>query len=137
MAATLREVGFVEHGVVIHGVGLDEISPLGPASIVEIKNTAPPGAPKQYETTEYAWDPLEKVGVPRCTLDDLKGGDREFNAAALREVETSLVHADAARVARRIQMRRRAVRIAAAGVSVAGAVGGAMFFLLRNVSKGE
>ena len=86
MAATLREVGFVEHGVVIHGVGLDEISPLGPASIVEIKNTAPPGAPKQYETTEYAWDPLEKVGVPRCTLDDLKGGDREFNAAALRDV---------------------------------------------------
>ena len=59
------------------------------------------------------------------------------SAAALREVETSLVHADAARVARRIQMRRRAVRIAAAGVSVAGAVGGAVFFLLRNVSKGE
>lgn len=36
MAQTLKEVGRVDHAVVIHGVGLDEISPLGPATIVEV-----------------------------------------------------------------------------------------------------
>jgi anthranilate phosphoribosyltransferase len=36
MAETLKEVGRVDHAVVIHGVGLDEISPLGPATIVEV-----------------------------------------------------------------------------------------------------
>jgi hypothetical protein len=29
-------VGKVDHAVVIHGVGLDEISPLGPATILEV-----------------------------------------------------------------------------------------------------
>ncbi len=37
MAETLKEVGRVDHAVVIHGSGLDEISPLGPASIVEVR----------------------------------------------------------------------------------------------------
>lgn len=36
MAGALKEVGRVDHAVVIHGVGLDEISPLGPATIVEV-----------------------------------------------------------------------------------------------------
>ena len=38
MANTLEEVGRVDHAVVIHGVGLDEISPLGPATIVEVSS---------------------------------------------------------------------------------------------------
>ena len=37
MAETLKEVGRVDHAVVIHGVGLDEISPMGPATIVEVR----------------------------------------------------------------------------------------------------
>ncbi len=37
MANTLMEVGSVDHGVVVHGCGLDEISPLGSSTIVEIK----------------------------------------------------------------------------------------------------
>lgn len=37
MAETLKEVGRMDHAVVIHGAGLDEISPLGPASIVEVR----------------------------------------------------------------------------------------------------
>jgi anthranilate phosphoribosyltransferase len=37
MAGALKEVGRVEHAVVIHGVGLDEISPLGPATILEVR----------------------------------------------------------------------------------------------------
>jgi anthranilate phosphoribosyltransferase len=36
MAGALKEVGRVDHAVVIYGVGLDEISPLGPAEILEV-----------------------------------------------------------------------------------------------------
>lgn len=36
MAGALKQVGRVEHAVIIHGVGLDEISPLGPATILEV-----------------------------------------------------------------------------------------------------
>ena len=36
MAGALKQVGRVEHAVIIHGVGLDEISPLGPATIMEV-----------------------------------------------------------------------------------------------------
>jgi anthranilate phosphoribosyltransferase len=37
MAGALQEVGRVDHAVVIYGVGLDEISPLGPATILEVR----------------------------------------------------------------------------------------------------
>lgn len=79
MAETLKEVGRVDHAVVIHGVGLDEISPLGPATIVEIKNTAPPGEAKSYTTRTFKFDPLT-VNIPRCKVEDLKGGDPIQNA---------------------------------------------------------
>jgi len=46
MAGALQRVGRVDHAVIIHGIGLDEISPLGPATLLEIKNVAPDGAPK-------------------------------------------------------------------------------------------
>jgi anthranilate phosphoribosyltransferase len=79
MASTLKEVGSVDHAVVIHGVGLDEISPLGPATIVEIRNTAPPGEKKVYDTKTYKFDPLS-VNIQRCKVEDLKGGDPGQNA---------------------------------------------------------
>lgn len=85
MAGALREVGRVDHAVVIHGVGLDEISPMGPATIVEIKNTAPDGDPKVYETKEYTFDPLS-VGIERCKVEDLRGGGPEENAEEFRRV---------------------------------------------------
>jgi anthranilate phosphoribosyltransferase len=37
MAGALKQVARVDHAVIIHGVGLDEISPLGPASILEVR----------------------------------------------------------------------------------------------------
>lgn len=37
MAGALKEVARVDHAVIIHGVGLDEISPLGPANILEVR----------------------------------------------------------------------------------------------------
>eukprot|EP00614_Pseudopedinella_elastica_P003990 CAMPEP_0172588342 /NCGR_PEP_ID=MMETSP1068-20121228/7248_1 /TAXON_ID=35684 /ORGANISM="Pseudopedinella elastica, Strain CCMP716" /LENGTH=411 /DNA_ID=CAMNT_0013383633 /DNA_START=96 /DNA_END=1331 /DNA_ORIENTATION=+ len=84
MASSLMAIGNVEHGVVIHGVGLDEISPMGPSSILEIKNTAAPGEPKKYTKELYKFDPLD-LGVPRCTVEDLKGGDAPTNAKLMRE----------------------------------------------------
>ena len=38
MGGALKEVGKVDHAVVIHGVGLDEISPLGPATVLEVSD---------------------------------------------------------------------------------------------------
>lgn len=38
LAGTLMEIGTVDVGLIIHGAGLDEISPLGPSKIVEIRN---------------------------------------------------------------------------------------------------
>jgi anthranilate phosphoribosyltransferase len=37
MAGALMEVGRVDHAVIIHGVGLDEISPLGECTIKEVR----------------------------------------------------------------------------------------------------
>lgn len=47
----LIELGQVDHAVVVHGCGLDEISPLGPSLIYEIKNIAAKDtSKKQYRT---------------------------------------------------------------------------------------
>ena len=96
MADALMEVGKVEHAVIIHGCGLDEISPLGPSKIVEVRNTAAKGEPKQYERTEYELDPLD-LGVPRCDVLDLKGGDPDENAQEFRTVLEGGSHTNAKR----------------------------------------
>lgn len=96
MGSTLQELGQVEHGVIVHGCGLDEISPLGASSIFELRNVAPPGAPKRYETKHYTLDPLD-LGVARCSLADLRGGEPEENARAFREVLTGGPHNDGKR----------------------------------------
>lgn len=93
---TLKEVGRVDHCVVIHGCGLDEISPVGPATIWEIKNEAPKGEPKVYSEKKSSFDPLD-VGIPRCTIEDLKGGDPEENAQLFKEVLKGGTHTDAKR----------------------------------------
>ncbi len=109
VAETLKVVGKVDHVAVIHGGGLDEISPLGPAKIIEvrwnqnlslncmfltsrqhssivnssiptqIKNIAPPGEIRNYTTRTYQFDPLT-VNIPRCKVEDLRGGDPAQNA---------------------------------------------------------
>lgn len=96
MAGALKEVGRVDHAVVIHGVGLDEISPLGPATIIEIKNVAPAGEPKVYEEKTFSFDPLD-VGIPRCVVEDLKGGGPEENAEEFRKVLLGGTHTNAKR----------------------------------------
>eukprot|EP01026_Neomeris_dumetosa_P053122 TRINITY_DN4740_c1_g1_i1.p1 TRINITY_DN4740_c1_g1~~TRINITY_DN4740_c1_g1_i1.p1 ORF type:complete len:376 (-),score=81.10 TRINITY_DN4740_c1_g1_i1:409-1536(-) len=62
--------------LIVHSMGLDELTPLGPASVVEVTRDG---------VRKYDSDPLD-VGVPRCTVEDLKGGERELNAQILRDV---------------------------------------------------
>mmetsp|Transcript_15857 Transcript_15857/g.22369 ORF Transcript_15857/g.22369 Transcript_15857/m.22369 type:complete len:355 (-) Transcript_15857:1882-2946(-) len=96
MAGALKEVGRVDHAVVIHGVGLDEISPLGPATIIEIKNVAPPGEKRVYEEKKFEFDPQD-IGIERCQLEDLKGGDPKENAERFKQVLLGGTHSDAKR----------------------------------------
>jgi anthranilate phosphoribosyltransferase len=62
---------------VVHGAGgLDELSPVGPNTVCEVRDGA---------VTERTIDPID-LGVPRCTVEDLRGGDPAENAAAIREI---------------------------------------------------
>lgn len=95
MADSLMEIGSIDHGVIVHGCGLDEISPLGPSTIIEIKSTLI-NEKKIYSKLRYEFDPIS-IGIPRCQLADLKGGNCEENALALREVLKAGDHSDAKR----------------------------------------
>lgn len=55
MANALMELGWVDHGVVVHGCGLDEISPLGSSTIFEIKASAQlsPEGKKLYTSSRF------------------------------------------------------------------------------------
>ena len=64
----LKEVALIDHTFVIHGVGLDKISPPGPATLLEIKNVAPEGKPKVYEENQFELDPLD-LGIPSQETD--------------------------------------------------------------------
>ena len=62
---------------VVHGAGgIDELSPCGPNLVCEVE---------RGHVREYELDPLE-LGIERCDPDDLRGGDPQTNAAALRDV---------------------------------------------------
>lgn len=76
MARTLGNSG-TEYAWLVHSKdGLDELSPTADTLIVEWKRGA---------ITHHTITP-ESVGLNRCTLEDIKGGDAAFNAAAMREV---------------------------------------------------
>jgi anthranilate phosphoribosyltransferase len=63
---------------VVHGAGgIDELSPCGPNLVCEVENGR--------RVREYELDPLE-LGIERCPPEELRGGDPETNAAALRAV---------------------------------------------------
>lgn len=89
MAQSLMKVGNVEHGVVIHGCGLDELSPLGPSTVYEIKNISPIGLPKKYKTSKFLLEP-KKFNIKRCKVEELKGGDPERNVQELKDVLSGL-----------------------------------------------
>ena len=62
---------------VVHGAGgIDELSPCGANLVCEVAD----GGVREYEL-----DPLE-LGIERCDPEELRGGDPQANAAALRDV---------------------------------------------------
>jgi anthranilate phosphoribosyltransferase len=62
---------------VVHGAGgIDELSPSGANLVCEVDD----GSVREYEL-----DPQD-LGVPRCEVDELRGGDAAHNATALRAV---------------------------------------------------
>eukprot|EP00922_Rhytidocystis_sp_ex-Travisia-forbesii_P009049 GHVS01013191.1.p1 GENE.GHVS01013191.1~~GHVS01013191.1.p1 ORF type:complete len:357 (+),score=67.35 GHVS01013191.1:199-1269(+) len=63
--------------LLFHGQGLDELSPVGPAEVVEVT------ADKTIK--RWTFDPID-YGIPYCLVDDLKGSSPEGNAAVLREI---------------------------------------------------
>lgn len=66
-----------ESAWVVHGSdGLDEITTTGPTFVAELRD----GRIRTFEVTP------EEAGLPRASLYDLRGGDPETNAAALRAV---------------------------------------------------
>lgn len=76
MAETMGKLG-AEKVWVVHGSdGLDEITTTGPTAVAALENG-------RVETFEIV---PEDAGLPRASLDDLKGGDGAENAEALRAV---------------------------------------------------
>ena len=58
----------------VHGQGLDELATSGPTEVAEWKD----GAVRRFQVTP------EDAGLPRASIDAIRGGDGEENAAALR-----------------------------------------------------
>ncbi|MEN0088159.1 MAG: anthranilate phosphoribosyltransferase [Pseudomonadota bacterium] len=73
MADALAELG-CEHAWVVHGSGLDEITTTGPTQVAEVAGN---------KVREFEISPAD-AGLPTAHMQDLKGGDPEQNAAALR-----------------------------------------------------
>ena len=75
MADALKELGF-EKALVVNSMGIDELTPAGPADVVEVTKQG---------VKEYKVFPKD-LGIPSCELDDLKGGDAAVNAQMLLDV---------------------------------------------------
>jgi anthranilate phosphoribosyltransferase len=64
---------YVVHG----GGGIDELSPVGPNLVAEVVDG---------QVLERRLDPEVELGVPRCSIDDLRGGTPAENAEAIRQI---------------------------------------------------
>src|SRR5207248_1086353 len=96
IAEVLAQLG-TRRAYVVHGAGgIDELSPAGPNLVAEVVN----GSVREREL-----DPEAELGVPRCSVDELRGGTPAENAAAVREIFDG-----ADRRRRDLDPRRRALR---------------------------
>ena len=75
LAGALCELG-TTHALVVHGTGLDEVSPLGPTRMLEVRSG---------EVREWQLDPGE-YGVATASPDELAGGTPRDNAAIITAV---------------------------------------------------
>jgi anthranilate phosphoribosyltransferase len=99
IAEVLTRLG-ARRAFVVHGAGgIDELSPVGPNLIAEVVDGS---------VHERTLDPETELGLPRCSVEELRGGLPAENAAALREV---LAGADGG--------RRSAILLNAAGAIAA------------------
>jgi anthranilate phosphoribosyltransferase len=77
IAGALSALGH-EHALVVHGEpGMDELSPIGPTEIIEVRGS---------ETRRYTFDPQSHFPKEVLVADDLKGGDPDFNARIVEAV---------------------------------------------------
>ncbi|GAA3625933.1 anthranilate phosphoribosyltransferase [Kineosporia mesophila] len=75
MAGVLAERG--DRALVFRGEdGLDELSTTGPSRVWQVRDGS---------VTESLFDPAD-LGLPRATLDDLRGGDPQHNAQVVRDL---------------------------------------------------
>lgn len=89
-AETVKTLG-CEHSIVVHGSGLDEVAIHSETQVAEIKN----GEIKYYTLTP------EDFGIPRYSLDTLKGGEPAENAekvTAILQGKGEAAHIDAVAV---------------------------------------
>jgi anthranilate phosphoribosyltransferase len=75
LAGALRELG-TTHALVVHGTGLDEVSPLGPTRVLEVRGN---------DVTEWELEPA-KYGFPIAAPEELAGGTPRDNAAIITAV---------------------------------------------------
>jgi anthranilate phosphoribosyltransferase len=91
-AAAVAALG-VRHALIVHCCGLDELAPLGPTQAVEVVagkgkgRAAGDATPVTVAVTvrRLTIDPAD-WGVSRCSVEDLRGGSPEENAAILKRV---------------------------------------------------
>ena len=77
IADVLARLG-ARRAYVVHGEGgIDELSPVGQNLVAEVVDG---------EVLERRLDPESELGIPRCTVDELRGGSPAENAEAIREV---------------------------------------------------
>jgi anthranilate phosphoribosyltransferase len=77
IAEVLARLG-ARRAFVVHGAGgIDELSPVGPNLVAEVVDGA---------VHERELDPEQELGLPRCGVEELRGGTPDENAAAIREV---------------------------------------------------
>jgi anthranilate phosphoribosyltransferase len=77
IAEVLAHLG-ARKAFVVHGAGgIDELSPVGPNVVCEVVDDM---------VRERRLDPQEELGLPRCTVEELRGGSPRENAQAILDV---------------------------------------------------
>jgi anthranilate phosphoribosyltransferase len=100
IADVLARLG-ARRAYVVHGEGgIDELSPVGQNLVAEVVDG---------EVLERRLDPESELGIPRCSVDELRGGSPAENAEAIREVFAGATGG-----------RRDAILLNAAGAIAAG-----------------